>query len=248
MIKENRVSKYILYALGEVILVVIGILIALQVSDWNEQRKRDNTNNQLLEKLVGELNLNIERAVYLDSLASKNGQNHSLSLIISNTDTAIQYLQSDLSEEQVIWLLETPKLIASSFNLHNSVYNEMINTGRLYSLASDSLVHSIDKYYRRIEREAYYGDARNKSAVDYYQDCKLGFGLLNMDYNLIGASAIKEYPWIFDRRSNEFLKFKAFVQFAAAIMKTNQFRLREIVTDSEKLIEKIELEVKAINQ
>ncbi len=36
MIKENRVSKYLLYATGEIILVVIGILIALQINNSNE--------------------------------------------------------------------------------------------------------------------------------------------------------------------------------------------------------------------
>ena len=39
MIKENRVSKYMLYAIGEILLVVIGILIALQINNWNETRK-----------------------------------------------------------------------------------------------------------------------------------------------------------------------------------------------------------------
>lgn len=41
MIKNNKVSKYFLYAIGEIILVVIGILIALQINNWNEQRKVD---------------------------------------------------------------------------------------------------------------------------------------------------------------------------------------------------------------
>jgi hypothetical protein len=38
MIKENKVSKYILYAIGEIILVVIGILIALQINNWNTKK------------------------------------------------------------------------------------------------------------------------------------------------------------------------------------------------------------------
>jgi hypothetical protein len=40
MIKENRVSKYMLYAIGEIILVVAGILIALQLNNWNSEQKR----------------------------------------------------------------------------------------------------------------------------------------------------------------------------------------------------------------
>jgi len=41
MIKENRASKYLLYAIGEVVLVVIGILIALSINNWNENRKEE---------------------------------------------------------------------------------------------------------------------------------------------------------------------------------------------------------------
>ncbi|WP_248413169.1 DUF6090 family protein [Psychroserpens algicola] len=44
MINQNRTKKYVLYAIGEIILVVIGILIALQINNANEKRK---TNNQL---------------------------------------------------------------------------------------------------------------------------------------------------------------------------------------------------------
>ncbi len=39
LIEEDNIRKYLLYAIGEIILVVIGILIALQVNNWNEKRK-----------------------------------------------------------------------------------------------------------------------------------------------------------------------------------------------------------------
>ena len=37
---ENKVTAYLRYAIGEIILVVIGILIALQINNWNERRKK----------------------------------------------------------------------------------------------------------------------------------------------------------------------------------------------------------------
>ncbi|MDX1591318.1 MAG: DUF6090 family protein [Balneolaceae bacterium] len=49
--EENKIRKYILYAIGEILLVVIGILIALQVNNWNEQRKRQNEEKQYLAAL-----------------------------------------------------------------------------------------------------------------------------------------------------------------------------------------------------
>ncbi|WP_073571144.1 DUF6090 family protein [Algoriphagus zhangzhouensis] len=39
LLSQNRVTQYLAYAIGEIILVVIGILIALQVNNWNENRK-----------------------------------------------------------------------------------------------------------------------------------------------------------------------------------------------------------------
>ena len=38
LLTQNKVSKYLLYAIGEILLVVVGILIALQVNNWNEDR------------------------------------------------------------------------------------------------------------------------------------------------------------------------------------------------------------------
>ena len=48
LLAENRVSRYFIYAIGEIVLVVIGILIALQINNWNEQRKLLNEEHELL--------------------------------------------------------------------------------------------------------------------------------------------------------------------------------------------------------
>jgi len=39
LLTENKFSKYLLYAFGEIILVIIGILIALSINNWNEEKK-----------------------------------------------------------------------------------------------------------------------------------------------------------------------------------------------------------------
>ena len=48
---ENRLGKYFKYAIGEILLVVIGILVALQVNNWNETRKSQNFEKKLLIEL-----------------------------------------------------------------------------------------------------------------------------------------------------------------------------------------------------
>ena len=56
LIMENKTSKYLKYAIGEIVLVVIGILIALQINNWNENRK-----SKILEKkMLSELSKSLE--------------------------------------------------------------------------------------------------------------------------------------------------------------------------------------------
>ena len=58
LLTENRFSKYLLYAIGEILLVVIGILIALQIDNWNEWKKERQIEQEVLQSLIKNLELN----------------------------------------------------------------------------------------------------------------------------------------------------------------------------------------------
>ncbi len=60
MLTENKFSKYLLYAIGEIFLVVIGILIALQINNWNEVKKQENEAQTFIVRLSEEVSQNIE--------------------------------------------------------------------------------------------------------------------------------------------------------------------------------------------
>ena len=55
LLEQNRISKYLLYAFGEIILVVIGILIALQINNWNENQKNKAFEKEILEQIQSNL-------------------------------------------------------------------------------------------------------------------------------------------------------------------------------------------------
>ena len=61
LLAENKFSKYLVYAIGEIALVMIGILLALQVNNWNEQRKDRNTEQKILNDLQEYFLVNINR-------------------------------------------------------------------------------------------------------------------------------------------------------------------------------------------
>lgn len=60
LLGEGNVNSYLLYALGEIALVVIGILIALQLDNWNEERKQNQQFKLALEKVYNELDVEVQ--------------------------------------------------------------------------------------------------------------------------------------------------------------------------------------------
>ena len=138
LIEEQKVRQYIYYAIGEIMLVVIGILIALQVNNWNEERILANERSTILENLniefsenLVELKISINR---LDSL--KTGLAELLAVMHDQPDT--------LSTDEFEILLEnsffTPTYSPSSFvleELKNSGGLTRINDERLESLLFD---------------------------------------------------------------------------------------------------------------
>ncbi|MGB5172414.1 MAG: DUF6090 family protein [Eudoraea sp.] len=99
LLTENKFSKYILYAIGEIVLVVIGILIALQINNWSEERKLNLQEKALLEELQKNLQSNLE---ILDVYITLNKERqYQLSFIINHfdqkkayTDTIGRYLRN----------------------------------------------------------------------------------------------------------------------------------------------------------
>tara|TARA_R110001583_G_C5522823_1_gene397769 strand:- start:52 stop:798 length:747 start_codon:yes stop_codon:yes gene_type:complete len=61
LLSEGKTGKYFKYAIGEIILVVIGILIALQINNWNESRKLENKKQELIINLISDFESNIKQ-------------------------------------------------------------------------------------------------------------------------------------------------------------------------------------------
>lgn len=118
---ENKFSKYILYAIGEIVLVVIGILIALSVNNWNTYRKDRIKEKELLNGIVVNLELNkkliIERIGFMDDL------NEQANLILKLLDKHIMYTDS----------LDAPlhhaTVLPYIFNLPNQGFENLKNEG-----------------------------------------------------------------------------------------------------------------------
>ena len=83
MLTENKFSKYFLYAIGEIVLVVIGILIALQINNWNQNqsdRKKEVTILEELKKEFEENSIRYEETIKGQTFALNSNQSFLLCL------------------------------------------------------------------------------------------------------------------------------------------------------------------------
>ena len=97
---ENKVMAYLRYAVGEILLVVIGILIALQVNNWNELRKLNNEQKELIKSLISDFEETREiiAAKEAENAESINKTSRFLSLSYTNNEkVSVDSLQHYLS-------------------------------------------------------------------------------------------------------------------------------------------------------
>lgn len=89
MLQQNRISRYLLYALGEIILVVAGILIALQINTWNDQRKARIQEKQMLINIKEALQTDLEKTIK-ENIAESEVRIHTAQSLISARDRGIR--------------------------------------------------------------------------------------------------------------------------------------------------------------
>lgn len=129
MVTQNRAKKYLLYAFGEIILVVIGILIALYVNGWNQKRLLKYEEQKSLKFLQAEFEGNLQKFDYKYNLhkARKNSIH--------------KILFEDLSDVQISDLdsLYRMSFYSWTFVPSFSTYNSLVSTGKLNQFSDDSL-------------------------------------------------------------------------------------------------------------
>ena len=70
--EQNKTGKYLKYAIGEIVLVVIGILIALSINNWNENRKHEQRATIYVDKIINDLETDIKNIDSLITIGQHN--------------------------------------------------------------------------------------------------------------------------------------------------------------------------------
>jgi hypothetical protein len=87
LLMENKTGKYFKYAIGEIVLVVIGILIALSINNWNEKQLQHSKDFEFLESLKSELV--IDTISLSTKIRNYTGLNNELNITLVSLDTIV---------------------------------------------------------------------------------------------------------------------------------------------------------------
>lgn len=144
LLQENKVTRYLIYALGEIILVVIGILIALQINTANENKK-----DRILEaKYLRGLSSNLA-----DDIAELEDQILNDSLQLDGYTTLVKAFTSEVIKSDPNALLRKIFLIqlVNSFEGNSIVFEDLKSSGRTNLIKDDSLRSQLLGYYQQRE-------------------------------------------------------------------------------------------------
>lgn len=132
MVQQNRVLKYCLYAVGEIILVVIGILIALQVNNWNIERINTKQETNILLQLKQEYTENLREIE--QKIEIRYAMNTSIRTLIKYSDEGFEGTSLDTVYQHFSRTYYNP-----TFDGPTGVTDDLLSSGKLYLLKNDEL-------------------------------------------------------------------------------------------------------------
>jgi hypothetical protein len=132
LVQNNRVLKYCLYAIGEIILVVIGILIALQVNNWNIERTNTKQETNILLQLKQEYTENLREIE--QKIEIRYAMNISIRTLIKYSDEGFEGTSLDTVYHHIEQTFYNP-----TFDGPTGVTDDLLSSGKLYLLKNDEL-------------------------------------------------------------------------------------------------------------
>jgi hypothetical protein len=143
--EKRNTGKYFKYAIGEIVLVVIGILIALQINNWNESRKEKEIEHIYLTNILSDLK---------DQNASIDIQLESEQEYFEAAGHIIKSYQknNDLVVDSTFYRFATIITSRKTFVISDPTFTDLISSGNINILKNVENKNRLIKYYQELER------------------------------------------------------------------------------------------------
>lgn len=160
LLSENKLSKYLVYAVGEIILVIIGILIALQINNLNEDRKASEQETKFLKSFKIDLEANLKE---LERVIKKS------ELVKVRANRILEYKRGDI-DSLTLTQLDTLVMTISGYTMflsQDGTIEDIIGSGSLNIIKNDSLRQAIASWNSNLKIIREYEDLSKKGEIQY---------------------------------------------------------------------------------
>jgi hypothetical protein len=244
LLTDNKFSKYLLYAVGEVLLVVIGILIAFQVDNWSEERKTTNTEVEYLIRL---------RSDFANDTAYYHRRIEYSIKVIEDHKKAIKASYAKISAPRDFFQsFKDIEYSSEALSLRDITYNEMHNAGQINIIRNETIKTKLLEFYRQADLVAKHFDELNTTSVDFMQDFLIqskafklwSYGYKSMPWTTEMVDASDDWQWINDPNSESFKSFQLSISFYSTKQHIFKGYFEDLDKKSTFLIIEIENELK----
>jgi len=135
LVKEGNVKRYLMYAVGEILLVMIGISLAFQVSNWDDNRIKKNAEIRFYENIKEQI---------LDDKELIAGQRHYNNHYMVQFKYANEIIETnDRSKLDTLGIIVRNLTQYSDFDKEGNIYETMVNSGQIKLLHNHEIVNGI---------------------------------------------------------------------------------------------------------
>jgi len=141
LLETGKIGKYLKYAIGEIVLVVIGILIALQINNWNETRKDRIQEQKFLTRFEAEISTNIESITL--SIDLNKSRRQRAEFLMKTIDSPL------LAENSASYFIRSIEHAGyTNFPvISDNTFQEIKSSGKISLITNENIRSALQQYY-----------------------------------------------------------------------------------------------------
>jgi len=172
LLMENKTGKYFKYAIGEIVLVVIGILIALSINNWNTKNIDSQKEKEYLSNLIEDIET--QRIIVGKQIKHESDMR-------SSSEKAIHLLNSDnIDTDSLNSYLTT--ITRKTFVINDPTFQDLKTSGNILLIRNNELRNKIISFYQNLEYSALVIEVSNETNISKFREYIVQNSLVDMNY------------------------------------------------------------------
>jgi hypothetical protein len=228
LLTENKFSKYLIYAVGEIILVVIGILIALSINNWNEHKKNSESELNYYHRILDDFEM--DKQLIAKSLESANKR-------IDTSKELLLELNSGTKNKNYLLNKFLTAIRGDVFVVRDVTFKDLVSSGNLKLLKDVKIKNSLIQYYSELENvQTQMKQNRDENLQEIFglfnSSVEFG-GIQELDYvnQILGPEileTLQQVDWTKDKDSQYYKEFQMVLLFNISMTERKKQHLNSI--------------------